>query len=1053
MKRIGIIIYTVIFIISCSSTEISTVTNFHSNSNSSTTYTNREIKWKHKEEKAVENADKDYKNPYKNHTFYNVDITSEYVDGKESKIKEDNTSQFIYSPSTNDVYIYEAVFESDYREIIDKSQEKMGKFDIKEIIENKKTSSKSSVDNIETIRAPFHARHVYFNFSNNNIASPYYSSKNDNTKTSVSGLYSITNNGNSLYSRVGIINMSFTDGRIDYSILNKYNKYKNQYLYNEKNKIINRYMSNLVFDKKYKNNLQLKIFALGNTYPDDLTPQHMITSIYSIMSPEMQKMSRSEVIVTKAAISYDVVNDKKNAKYYTPLFDDKKTLLPSPNRIIYEVDDKKYYAQDFSNQMDSQVIYLRSNTIAASPLIFIEKDIYSIAGVECENSKGLCDYINQYDIGSSFAAPKVTRVAYEIKKKYPFLTYHQVKQVILTTAKRDKTGYLSNNVGWGILDYAKAINGPSNFNAGLIDEQKFFLGMPDRIFDKEGNRYFYVDIPSGEYTFSNDITTGLAGDAYSSEVEEFYVGKDEKEGKKLQIPKVLDSEKLFYRNYQKAGLRKDGNGTLILTGLQDYDTKTQVLGGKLILKNDSRSKYEVFPESILEIDKENINIVNGIKSTGTVDFKTNTNVSQYLSKGKTILHTGKIVNANLFKTDGKIQVNKADISLEELKNGFNLVKSKNISISKLENTFLKPVINNNSLYGVIDTKNKKLAELSESELRNIPSYSINEGRFFSQFDKIVKEENPKALSLASNIINIKSDKKEIFSPIYNDYVSSIFEIKDDISSNVELNDLSGMIKDNKVSFRYLIANNIFEGDKYTKFSSLTNGVYLDYSKKLPNLIINPYLAYYYSKYEFKGDTDINSKNYKLGLMLNMYLNKAIISNNLGFSIIDTNLKRRLDEEILKVRNISYMISDKIKLAYNFEIGKFNIKPFVGYNLDLLKLSDVKEESKLGLNLVNNKLIKHSLEIGVNSSYRVNSTFNLNTGISYIEYINNDVKLNVNLLGMNENIQFVGRDILKRNLKFNFGFEKELIKKLRFKIDNEFDTNKKYRLNLEVNYSF
>lgn len=42
-------------------------------------------------------------------------------------------------------------------------------------------------------------------------------------------------------------------------------------------------------------------------------------------------------------------------------------------------------------------------------------------------------------IGSSLSAPRVTRLAYELKKKYPFLRYNQIKHIILTTTKSKKT--------------------------------------------------------------------------------------------------------------------------------------------------------------------------------------------------------------------------------------------------------------------------------------------------------------------------------------------------------------------------------------------------------------------------------------------------------------------------------------------------------------------------------------------------------------------------------------------------------------------------------------
>ena len=85
----------------------------------------------------------------------------------------------------------------------------------------------------------------------------------------------------------------------------------------------------------------------------------------------------------------------------------------------------------------------------------------------------------------------------------------QIKQVLLTTAYRPKDE-LSNIAGWGAVDIEKALKGPSSFNAGLIEEEKFFTGRYDKIFDKKGNVYFYADVKDNDkWEWSNDIGGGL----------------------------------------------------------------------------------------------------------------------------------------------------------------------------------------------------------------------------------------------------------------------------------------------------------------------------------------------------------------------------------------------------------------------------------------------------------------------------------------------------------------------------------------------------------------
>jgi len=61
----------------------------------------------------------------------------------------------------------------------------------------------------------------------------------------------------------------------------------------------------------------------------------------------------------------------------------------------------------------------------------------------------------------------------QLSEYFPGITYHQLKQFIFTTVSRAEDN-LDNILGWGIADIGKAKKGPSAFNAGLIEEQKFF---------------------------------------------------------------------------------------------------------------------------------------------------------------------------------------------------------------------------------------------------------------------------------------------------------------------------------------------------------------------------------------------------------------------------------------------------------------------------------------------------------------------------------------------------------------------------------------------------
>lgn len=105
--------------------------------------------------------------------------------------------------------------------------------------------------------------------------------------------------------------------------------------------------------------------------------------------------------------------------------------------------------------------------------------------------------------GSSFATPRVAGVISLVLDKFKGLSYSQAKSIVLTAAKRDYD-MLDSYIEWGVMDKNKALNGPAAFNAGLIEEQKFFTGMYDKIFDGSDNIYFWADVQN-DWKWTNDI--------------------------------------------------------------------------------------------------------------------------------------------------------------------------------------------------------------------------------------------------------------------------------------------------------------------------------------------------------------------------------------------------------------------------------------------------------------------------------------------------------------------------------------------------------------------
>ncbi len=282
------------------------------------------------------------------------------------------------------------------------------------------------------------------------------------------------------------------------------------------------------------------------------------------------------------------------------------------------------------------------------------------------------DYLAQ---GSSFAAPRVTAVAGVIGTKFPWMSAHQIKQTIFTTATDDyrlvkvkdpnsdettdriigEYG-VDENIGWGMMNRDKAYLGPARFVKALTSET--------------GDDDFIADIPYGIYEFSNDIEGGFNPYVYAgsragsgiSQAEAFILNNvkdlsveevlsDEFDTNSLYKP-VIDALKLLgktkieiYTNilpkfnkyinsledYEKdlfvdAGLIKKGNGTLVLSGENKYKDPTVVEAGTLVLRGTSESPIIVHKGAKLKLDMGYIeNVKNAILDDGEETFKAKIN--------------------------------------------------------------------------------------------------------------------------------------------------------------------------------------------------------------------------------------------------------------------------------------------------------------------------------------------------------------------------------------------------------------------------------------------
>ena len=889
------------------------------------------------------------------------------------------------------------------------------------------------------------------------LANPYSNEFRQKDKISNNNIFMYSNKDlDSMVNVEGILNLSFG---VQKRFTNNFAKLTNTQIYinniaNSKDYIadIANY-SNLIFYDKYRDNKQLKIVSIGNGeigLNNFWTPNESALN-YQIISPELQKMARSEVIFAKNIFPEDIIpeNNKNN-------FVNIYKIIEKTNNIK----EKNYYEPKYIDNnekitYDTKPLLQRANTVSTNGYI------------EYLNEKNQRDY----RIGSSFSAPRIAKLAYDLKERYPFLTYTQIKQIILTTADRDDSGYLSNLTGWGVVNYNKAMKGISNLNAGLIEESKYFNGMYEKIYDKKGNIFFYLDIPNGTIAkWENDISSGLEGDGNSldSDIIEYNAqfSKSYPEVKKYQyrVPRVIDSERNFYSNVKQAGLRKAGKGQITLSGKQNYTTDTEILDGTLVLANDSLSRYLVSKNATLRISSKdlngNVDIKNNIISSGKVTITDNTTIKEYigLKDSNLTIVAGKTLNTDKFNSIGKLELYFTDPSIltKELipiisKNGYNI---KNTS---LNNLFIDLEEIGNQRYKVKFKENSTLENLSESELRNIPSYDINRRKFFdnyydrSFYYNFEDERELPTIKMANMITKYKDKKeteKEVFTDIYPSYIASIFDFNNTIKSN-EVNSRIGNL-DNKVKLSTFLSTNIFKNSNFNSFSQNVKG----FSGKIFNL----YGGYYNQNYTFdidrkiKGDK-ILSNMYNIGIEKDFKISNTKLNTSFDFSFINTNLNRKINGDEVTSNFNSLLFNIGNILIHDINIWNNKLSLFATHNTSILKLNDIeeksnKEELKDYITKVKSKtFVKTTLGIGANINSPITNNISLLNSFKYTNTINSNIELNTELLGIEYTSK--GKSIEKHNFEYLLGLEYLINKESKLNMNMSYDSLNKLAISMNM----
>ena len=276
-----------------------------------------------------------------------------------------------------------------------------------------------------------------------------------------------------------------------------------------------------------------------------------------------------------------------------------------------------------------------------------EAAYWSISATERGVKKATALYTSiEIPIGSSFAAPKVTRAAALVYDKYDWMTADQIRQTLFTTTDkteltqdpatmseanlRNVTMFPDSTYGWGMLNEKRALKGPGAF----MDVSKY-----------GDTSIFKANLPAGKTSyFDNDI-------------------------------------------YGNGGLEKLGAGTLHLTGNNSFSGGSTVTAGTLEIHQVHSSPITVGsggtlvlnPKAIVGYNSSSFDLIGTVdpqkitdsgikvKNYGNVKFRGNTAIIG----GDYVAYNGSNTEVgfkNSVKVLGTIRIENANISI--LSNGY-----------------------------------------------------------------------------------------------------------------------------------------------------------------------------------------------------------------------------------------------------------------------------------------------------------------------------------------------------------------------------------------------
>ena len=637
---------------------------------------------------------------------------------------------------------------------------------------------------------------------------------------------------------------------------------------------------------------------------------------------------------------------------------------------------------------------------------------------------------NRYGIGSSYAAPRVSRAAALVAEKYDWMTADQVRQTLFTatdgteldaslagntnTEKRRRIEiYPDTKYGWGMLNQERALKGPGAF----MDVTKY------------GNTTtFNAEIPAGKTSYFENKIFGSGG----------------------LVKSGAGTLHLTNDNSYFGGSVVNG-GTLEIHKVHSSNVTVNALG-KLVLNPKALIGYNAFFNTIIEkVDPQNIRTDINLKNSGTVVVKGTTSIigGDYIAyRGSTtIFNSGAKLNVL-----GNVKIQ--DATVKVLSDSY--ITTKGSSNTVMEGKTVQANIANVETEGMrtanVEVKDGKVVAtmsrqnpveyVGKEALASTKNVAGNVENVFQDLDRKIKEgtATKEELAMGATIQNMERSvfattsemmSGEIYASAQALTFSQAQNVNRDLSNRLAgLDNLKNSNKDSEVWFSAIGSGGKLRRDGYasadtrvtggqfgvdTKFEGVTTlGVAMNYSYAKAN----------FNRYAGESKSDMVGVSFygKQELPYGFYT-----AGRLGLSNISSKVERELLTSTGETLTGKINHHDKMLSAY-VEIGKkFGwFTPFIGYSQDYLRRGSFNEsEASWGIKADSKNYRATNFLVGARAEY-VADKYKLQAYVTQaINTDKRDLSYEGNFTGNTTKQKFYGVKQAKNTTWIGFGVFREL----------------------------